>query len=114
MDFFKRTEHMRGLAGDTFPVWRVTVTGIGSSSDYEMRMELEDKYKPGNVVLTKACSAAHGDSEGYTVQLTSTDTAKLSGVYRVHFIMTDNDGYEYRKLVGCLEILDVPETEATE
>ena len=108
IDFFSTTSKMRGYAGDTFPVFRVVVTGM-ELDGCSMRIVLERKDTPGSVAFTKACSHFTAQEEsGFIVQLDSQDTANLSGVYTMHFIMTGSDELEYRKLIGTLEVFDMP------
>lgn len=109
MDFFNVTEPMRGYAGDTFPPFYVIVDDM-DPANCDMRIVLEDKFNPGNAVFVKECehfTATSGD-KGFRVQLDSTETALLCGVYNAHFIMTDDNELEYRKLVGTIEVVATP------
>ena len=116
IDFFSTGPRMRGMRGDTFPVFRVKVSGMDLTG-CTMRIVLERKDTPGSVELTKECTHfedADG-SEGYRVQLTTLETRNLLGIYTVHFILNDGVYWNYRKLVGTLEVLPIPqETTAQE
>jgi hypothetical protein len=101
---------MRGYAGDTFPTFRVAVTGI-STSLCTMRLDIENKYTPGQVVFTKAgVWYTDGDESGFDFQLTSAETAELSGDYMIHFVLSDDSGHDYIRLDGALQVLDYPES----
>lgn len=109
MDFFNVTEPMRGCAGDTFPPFYVIVDGM-DPTNCGMRLVLEPKYTPGAACFEKDCDhfTRYDGAKGFRVQLSSSETATLSGTYRMHFILTDDNELEYRKLVGVLEVLPVP------
>lgn len=114
-DFFETAPRMRGYRGDTFPVFCVQ-TDADDLTGCTMRLILEDVRNHGSIALTKACSedtSVGTDGAGFTVQLVSTDTAALCGTYTMHFILTDTNGLEYRKLVGTLIVLDIPEEDAS-
>jgi hypothetical protein len=108
IDFFATAPAMRGFQGSTLPVFRVVVTGM-ELDGCSMRLVIEPRYKPGTAALTKSCSYfTAGQEEGYSVLLTSTDTANLLGVYNGYFILTDGDGKDYKNLCVPLEILPFP------
>ena len=109
MDFFSTSPHMRGLRGDTFPPFYILVDDM-DPTECEMRLVLEDQSIPGGAVLIKSCdhfTATSGD-KGFRVQLDSDETALLCGVYNAHFILTDDNDLEYRKLVGVIEVVATP------
>ena len=113
MDFFSTCQKMRGIQGDTFDVFRVTVSGM-ELEGCSMRFVLECKDTPGSIALTKACSHFTAQtSEGFLVQLQSSETSQLSGLYTMHFILTDAESKEYRKLIGTLEVLPSPQEVST-
>lgn len=109
MDFFNTAPEMRGYQGDTFPEFVVRVD-LDSTDGYTMRMVLENAAVPGSVALVKSCTAfSDAAGVGFTVQLVSTETAALTaGAYTLHFILTDADSLEYRRLVGSLRVLASP------
>ena len=110
LDFFSSAPPMRGFRGDTFPVFYVAVDWNYSLDSCSMDIVLEPKYTPGTAVLTKACSKySRTDEEGFTVQLTSDETANLLGVYNVFFIMKDQNDKRHIKLHITLEVLECPE-----
>lgn len=109
-DFFGKTPPMRGFRGDTFPLFRVPVEWNYPLTGCTMVVMLEPKHTPGTVVLTKNMNQYTSQEEtGFSVQLDSEETANLSGVYNVYFVMTDTNDNEYKKLAGTLEVLDFPE-----
>ena len=109
IDFFDETPMMRGYRGDTFPEFVVRVD-LSDPTGYSMRLVLENLSVPGSVALVKQCQP-FGDETGlgWNVVLTSEETAALLGTYRMHFILTSPSDLEYRKLVGTLHVLDVPQ-----
>ena len=110
VDFFSTFQPMRGYRGDTFPVFRVDVSGMESTDGCSMRVVLEDKKTPGSIAFVKECFHYTGEGEDYfAVQLDSSETAELCGVYTVHFILTDTSENDYRKLVGTLEVFNSPQ-----
>ena len=109
IDFFNETPLMRMLRGDTSPELAVRVE-LEDTTGYTMRVVLENLSVPGSVALVKQCQP-FGDETGlgWNVVLTSEETAALLGTYRMHFILTSPSDLEYRKLVGTLHVLDVPQ-----
>lgn len=110
INFFKDVPLMRGYRGDTFPEFEV-VTDLSDPTGYSMRLVLENAAVPGSVALTKSCTLfSDGTRYGFNVQLLSTETAALlPGTYRIHFILTSPSELDYRKLVGSLQVLDIPQ-----
>lgn len=110
IDFFDETPMMRGYRGDTFPEFVVRVD-LSDPTGYSMRLVLENAAVPGSVALTKSCTLFSDETGyGYNVQLLSTETAALlPGTYRMHFILTSPSELDYRKLVGSLQVLDIPQ-----
>lgn len=108
MDLFSTTESLRGYSGDTFPAFGI-LTDAQDLTGCTMRLVLEDISAPGSVAFSKSCTRKDvGTQLGYTVQLTSSETAQLCGTYTMHFILTDADDAEFRKLVGTLIVLHSP------
>ena len=110
IDFFDETPLMRMYRGDTSPELAVRVD-LEDPTGYSMRVVLENTAVPGSVAMTKACSAFSDDvGNGWAVTLLSSETsALLPGTYRLHFILTSPTELEYRKLVGSLQVLDIPQ-----
>lgn len=110
INFFKDVPLMRGYRGDTFPEFTVRVD-LSDPTGYSMRLVLENTAVPGSVALTKSCTLFSDETGyGYNVQLLSTETAALlPGTYRMHFILTSSSELDYRKLVGSLQVLDIPQ-----
>ena len=112
IDFFSTGPSMRCYQGSALPEFRLTVTDVPNLSECSMRMVLEDCKVPGSVAKTKACEYFTDDTaEGFTVQLDSTDTARLCGTYTVFFILRDVSGNDSKNLVATLEVLPSPKEE---
>ena len=108
VDFFSTTPRIRGYQGDTFPAFRVTVSGM-EIAECSMRFVLECKNVPGSVALTKPCSRFTAQEEtGFIVQLYSSETLGLLGAFTMYFILTESGNHEHRRLVGTLEVLPSP------
>lgn len=108
MDFFSTTESLRGYSGDTFPAFGI-LTDAQDLTGCTMRLVLEDVSAPGSVAFSKSCTRKDkGGRLGYSVQLGSSETAQLCGTYTMHFILTDAENAEHRKLVGTLIVLRSP------
>lgn len=109
LDMFAKTESMRCFRRDTLPTFYIK-TDADDLTGCTMNLILEKTSRPGLAVITKACAEYTFDDDvlGYSVQLTTTETANLLGLYRMHFVLTDSGSNEYRKLVGTLEVLDAP------
>lgn len=89
---------MECLQGDTLPAFRVAVSGMEDVSDCSMLLILEQNSK---IILQKSCAL---DSEQqFCVQLTSDETAGLTGDYLLHFCL-HSGGLIYRKIAGTLTI----------
>lgn len=110
IEFFSEVQRMRGYRGDTFPPFYLRVDGMDTDS-CEMRLVLEKQNTPGGASFIKDCDhfRFRDGGKGFRVQLSSGDTTLLCGVYTAHFILKDEDDLEYRKLVGTLEVLPVPQ-----
>ena len=110
IDFFDETPMMRMYRGDTSPELVIRV-GLETTTGYSMRVVLESTKVPGSVALVKECSAfSDTTGTGWAVTITSDDSAALlPGTYRMHFILTSPEELEYRKLVGTLQVLDIPQ-----
>lgn len=109
---YTEAQRMQCWAGDTLPVFRVVVTA-DDITGCSMVLVLEDMRVPGSLVLTKVCTAFEetvGEEtvRGFTVQLLTADTAALFGSYRMHFVMTDANSQQQRKLVCDLAVLPSP------
>ena len=103
MQFYEELPAMVCLAGDTLPVFTISIdTPLTGCT---MVMQLEEQKIPGSVRLTKTCTLS---DDSFSVQLTSMDTADLQGSHNLHFVMTDGNGLTYRKLVGTLTVHSVP------
>ena len=111
LDFFTTAQRMRGYRGDTFPEFLVK-TDAPDLTGCTMRLVLEEHSTAGSVAFTKDCTPHEFEdgAHGFSVQLTSEETAALdAGSYTMHFIMENAGGRAFRKLVGTLVLLDVPE-----
>lgn len=104
MRFYNKLPDMECLSGDTLPAFHVKVEGA-ELSKLSMQVILADSRSPNVAVLSKECTAT---SDGFTVQLTSEDTSRLTeGTYIIHFRLDEN-GLSMRKLVGELYVHSVP------
>lgn len=111
IDVFSKAPAIRGYSGSTLPEFRILVSGM-SLAGCTMQLQIENKYNPGTIVFSKNCTYfSESGEEGYTVQLDSTDTADLSGVYTMYFVLTDTNNGKFYNLVGVLEILPTPKEE---
>ncbi len=107
-DLFSQCHRVRGYNGDTFPFFRVVVTGT-ETTGCSMRLVLERKDTPGSVALTKSCTYVSDEETTYfAVQLTGTETAQLGGAYTMHFILSDANQNDISRLVGTLEVFVGP------
>lgn len=98
--FYNELPDMEFTAGDTLPVFSVTVSEE-SLNAASMNLVLSLRSNPVEAVLTKACILS--DST-FFVQLTSSDTVGLNeGEYIMEFVMTLNSN-SYRKLRGSVYI----------
>lgn len=100
--FYDSIPDMEWLQGDTLPEFYIGIENASAFS--ELSLILESPEFPEQTVLTKEGTASDG---GFTVQLTSEDTQNLSGVYRYHICLTDNNGLKYKKITGILNIIPV-------
>ena len=98
VQFYQKIPDMECLQGDTLPVFRIKPENISDISDYAMCLILE---KDSGIVIQKSCTP---DEDAFSVQLTSADTAALSGIYQMHFRMTDIRGLFYRKITGTFKV----------
>lgn len=104
LHFYNELPDMVCLSGDTLPVFTINVD-IESLSGYRMHVIIETEF--GNdVVLNKQCTELE-DGTGFEVQITSADTAELSGIYKIYFQLTDTNELKYKKLYGTLLVRDV-------
>lgn len=104
MKFFDEIGELTCIAGDTLPVFEIEAD-LEKTDGYGMAFILADECIPDAAVLCKECTA---DGKLFTVQLTSTETAVLDGIYNIIFSLTDPDDNTLRKLVGKLLVLSAP------
>ena len=102
--FYQKLPEMVCLQGDTLQIFDIPVIGLDSLSGCSMLCIIEDSSVDGAVVLSKSCTK---EDNSFRIQLTSEETAALSGTYKIHFRMTDADGLQYRKLAGMLTVRPV-------
>ena len=102
--FYEEISPMECLQGDTLKTFKITTEETNGT----MKMILEDMKVAGSIAIPpKECSKIAGDNETiFLVQLTSEDTKNLSGTYRLHFILTEND-LKHKKLIGTLTVIPV-------
>jgi len=107
--FFQDFKDMECLQGDTLPVFSVqTQIPFADRGNYSMVLILESDnlHDAGTRILQKNCEASSDEEEktNFSVQLTSEDTKPLSGVYKMHFRLTDENTLEYAKICGTLHV----------
>ena len=109
MKFYQELQMMECLQGDTSPEFSVEVE---NADDCTMDLILENIENIGVPVLQKRCAkVASEDVIIFSVRLTSEDTKQLSGLYRMHFHMTDENNLEYAKIVGKLNVRRIAQKE---
>lgn len=102
MIFYDKLPDMECLSGDTLPDFTISVESYDSLEGCRMQLILAKFNTPDVCALCKECDAIEG---GFTVQLDSSDTSKLSeGAYDAHFRLLTPDGRSYRKLFGSLYV----------
>lgn len=92
---------MECLAGDTLDRFHVKVTGTQELAGMSLRLLVISEKDPDKIVLSKNGEAV---DDGFTVQLTTEDTAALCGVYYLDFVITGADGKRYKKLRSVLTV----------
>jgi len=112
--FFQDFKDMECLQGDTLPVFSVqTQIPFADRGNYSMVLILESDnlHDAGTRILQKNCTASvwtddtdETEKTNFSVQITSEDTKKLSGVYKMHFRLTDENTLEYAKICGTLHV----------
>lgn len=99
--FYKCMKPMECLAGDTLDRFHVKVNGAEDLTGMSMRLLVISEKDPDKIVLKKNGEAV---DDGFTVQLTTEDTAALCGVYYLDFVITGADGNHYKKLRSVLTV----------
>jgi hypothetical protein len=108
---YREAQRMQCMAGDTLPEFHI-FTDLDNEQimGCTMALIIEPLSSPGAAALTKQCARySEDDRHGFWVQLMTEDTAALIGTYRMHFVMTDANAVQYRKLICDLSVLPVPE-----
>lgn len=98
MKFYQNIETMECLQGDTLDEFTVEMDEDTDLTGATMLLILENE---NGQVLQKSCTLS---GQSFSVQLTSTDTAELVGLYHLHFCLTGANGLQYRKLTGILHV----------
>ncbi len=103
--FYDDFGEMECLAGDTLPGFEVGVeTDAGESlTGCSMQLILTEWSRKDKAVVCKSC-AQLPDGSGFVGALTSEDTARLAGVFMMHFRLIDANGLSQRKLAGVLTV----------
>ena len=96
--FYDKIQDMECLQGDTLDTFSVEMGENTDLTGASMMLIVENQ---DGLVLPKACTLS---GQTFSVQLTSEDTANLTGLYQLHFCLTDADGLKYRKIVGTLHV----------
>lgn len=108
MKIYKELPPLECLAGDTIGPMNVAVQNDGEAvnvSGLSMRLIVAKKHNPSIAVFAKECT---NTDSGFSVALTSADTAGWNGAYLIHFALCDAEGLVYRKLAGTLHVYPVP------
>ena len=99
--FYKELPVMECFQGDTLPKFSVSVEDADNCT---MLMILEDLKFPGSIQIERTCTKTVSEEAViFSTQLTSEDTKTLIGNYRMHFILTDENQLEYKKIAGLLK-----------
>lgn len=102
--FYDKLPDMECLSGDTIGTFRISPKS-GSFSGCRMQIIIARSDSQLSAEICKECTA---DSDGFSVQLTSEDTAKLcEGTYFIHFRLVDSTGLSHRKLAGKMYVHQV-------
>lgn len=102
MIFYDKLPDMECLSGDTLPDFTISVESEDSLEGCRMQLILAKANTPDVCAVCKECDPVEG---GFTVQLDSSDTSKLSeDTYDMHFRLISPDGKSYRKLFGSLYV----------
>ena len=99
MKFYQNIEKMECLQGDTLGTFSVEMDENTDLTGASMCLILENQ---NGLILPKNCTLS---GRIFSVQLTSADTASLSGLYQMHFCLTDSEGLKYRKIAGNLYVI---------
>lgn len=99
--FYKCISPMECLAGDTPEQFHVKIIGQTNLAGLSMRLLVISERNPDKIVLQKVGTSV---DDGFTVQLATSDTAALSGVYYLDFVISGTDGQLYKKLRGVLTV----------
>lgn len=99
--FYDEIPEMTFFAGDTLPVFTITVDR-DNLEGCEMQMVISRVKPPEYAIISKDCLRME---DCFMVHLMSSDTKNLKeGTYRISFIMTDNIGLTYVKLSGLMYV----------
>ena len=102
MIFYDKLPDMECLSGDTLPDFKISVESEDGLDGCRMQLILAKFNTPDVCYVCKECDLTE---DGFTVQLDSSDTSKLSeGTYDMHFRLISPDGKSYRKLFGSLYV----------
>lgn len=93
---------MECLAGDTPDQFHVRIIGQTELSGLSMHLLVMSEKNPDKIVLQKTGTPVE---DGFTVQLTTQDTAPLCGVYYLDFVIAGTDGRLYKKLRCVLTVV---------
>lgn len=97
MKIYQEIPDLEILAGDTPPQIHITVTGT-SLTGLTAAARIIPARAPNTTIRTITCSAAE---DGFNVQLASTDTIGLDGVYYLDVTISGTN-VQYKRLRGTL------------
>jgi len=102
--FYQHIGEIECLQGDTSDIFHIPVIGLDSLDGCSMTCIFSEISVPEAVAFSKDCTLTdEGDS--FEIQFTSDELSALSGTFRMHFRLTDSNGFQYRKLTGTIKII---------
>lgn len=100
------------LSGDTLPAFTISVETVDDAgnpiptdiSGCTMQLIVENEDDPAEAAIVKNCEPV---PDGFSVTLTSTDTANMRGMYMYHLALYAENLLIYRKVMGHIYVLHV-------
>lgn len=109
--FYDELSDMEFVAGDTLPVFNISVDVEDGTSleDCAMKLIVSKCTDASSPIISKTCTVDNEDNTMYHVQLTTEETVQLTeGTYTLFFILIDTDEMEYKKTVCSLYVHSAP------
>lgn len=112
--FYRELAPMEGFQGDTLPAFFIDPE-LNDLTDFSMELILEDMKTAGSIFFRKNCEkTVYEETEIFMVRLTSQETERFSGKYRLHFWLYDGNNLKYKKLAGTLTFVPSPQEDSQE